>query len=49
MDHQPRKRGKDKSKDTFNKYGKYSNKAIRIRTAVQAAISSKTQRVKVKS
>ena len=49
MDHQPRKRGKDKSKNTYNKYGKYSNKSIRIRTAAQAAISSKNQQVKVKS
>ena len=46
MDHQPRKRGKDKSKNTFNKYGKYSNKSLRIRLAAQAAISTKTQDVK---
>ena len=26
-----RKRGKDKSKNTYKKYGKYTNKATRIR------------------
>ena len=27
-----RKRGKDKQKNTFNKYGKYTNKGMRILT-----------------
>ena len=31
-----RKRGKDKQKNTFNKYGKYTNKSIRIRQEVTA-------------
>jgi len=28
-----RRKGKDKAKDTYKKYGKYSNKATRIRLA----------------
>ena len=30
---QSRKRGKDKQKDRYNKYGKYNNRSTRIQTA----------------
>ncbi len=41
MDYQKRKKGKDKSKDTYNKYGKYTNKSLRIRQATLNAILAK--------
>ena len=31
---QKRKKGKDKSKNTFNKYGKYTSKSLRIQTTI---------------
>ena len=31
---QKRKKGKDKSKNTFNKYGKYTTKSMRIQTTI---------------
>lgn len=41
MDYQKRKKGKDKSKDKYNKYGKYTSKSLRIRQATQNAILAK--------
>lgn len=31
---QKRKKGKDKSKNTFNKYGKYTTKSLRIQITI---------------
>ena len=41
MDSYSRKRGKDKSKNTFNKYGKYTNRSLRIRQAETEAKTTK--------
>ena len=44
---QKRKKGKDKSKKTFNKYGKYTNKSIRVQNTITE--NSKGKKIKIKN
>ena len=48
MDFQKRKRGKDKSKNTFNKYGKYTNKAMRLKEAQNKPSNTVNKKAEVK-
>jgi hypothetical protein len=46
MDNQQRKKGKYKSKNTYDKYGKYTAKSVRIREATLNAVLAKSGKAK---